>query len=50
LSRLYAILSRPGKSDIESVIDDHSNDPLTPPFAVAVVLVAAGILLVNRPR
>jgi drug/metabolite transporter (DMT)-like permease len=26
------------------------NDPLTPPFALAVVLVAAGILLVNRPR
>jgi drug/metabolite transporter (DMT)-like permease len=26
------------------------NDPLTPPFALAVVLVAVGILLVNRPR
>ena len=26
------------------------NEPLTPPFAMAVVLVAAGILLVNRPR
>jgi len=26
------------------------NDPLTPPFALAVVLVAIGILLVNRPR
>jgi drug/metabolite transporter (DMT)-like permease len=25
-------------------------DPLTPPFALAVVLVAFGILLVNRPR
>jgi drug/metabolite transporter (DMT)-like permease len=25
-------------------------DPLTPPFALAVVLVALGILLVNRPR
>jgi drug/metabolite transporter (DMT)-like permease len=25
-------------------------DPLTPPFALAVVLVAIGILLVNRPR
>ena len=26
------------------------NDPLTPAFALAVVLVAGGILLVNRPR
>jgi hypothetical protein len=26
------------------------NDPLTPPFALAVVAVAVGILLVNRPR
>jgi drug/metabolite transporter (DMT)-like permease len=26
------------------------HEPLTPPFAVAVVLVALGILLVNRPR
>jgi drug/metabolite transporter (DMT)-like permease len=26
------------------------NDPLTPPFALAVALVAGGILLVNRPR
>jgi len=26
------------------------NEPLTPAFAVAVVLVAAGIVLVNRPR
>ncbi len=26
------------------------NDPLTPPFALAVILVALGILLVNRPR
>ena len=25
-------------------------DPLTPAFAVAVALVAAGLLLVNRPR
>jgi drug/metabolite transporter (DMT)-like permease len=25
-------------------------DPLIPPFALAVVLVALGILLVNRPR
>lgn len=26
------------------------NEPLTPPFALAVVLVAAGLILVNRPR
>src|SRR5207245_9578033 len=26
------------------------NEPLTPAFAVAVALVAAGLLLVNRPR
>jgi drug/metabolite transporter (DMT)-like permease len=26
------------------------NEPLTPPFAIAVVLVAAGLVLVNRPR
>jgi drug/metabolite transporter (DMT)-like permease len=26
------------------------NEPLTPPFAVAVVLVALGLVLVNRPR
>ncbi len=26
------------------------HDPMTPPFALAVVLVAIGILLVNRPR
>jgi drug/metabolite transporter (DMT)-like permease len=26
------------------------NDPLTPPFAVAVALVAGGLVLVNRPR
>jgi drug/metabolite transporter (DMT)-like permease len=26
------------------------DEPLTPPFAMAVVLVAAGLLLVNRPR
>ena len=26
------------------------NDPLTPAFALAVVLVAGGLLLVNRPR
>jgi drug/metabolite transporter (DMT)-like permease len=26
------------------------NEPLTPPFALAVVLVAAGLVLVNRPR
>jgi drug/metabolite transporter (DMT)-like permease len=26
------------------------NEPLSPPFAVAVVLVAAGLVLVNRPR
>jgi drug/metabolite transporter (DMT)-like permease len=25
-------------------------EPLTPAFAVAVALVAAGLLLVNRPR
>jgi drug/metabolite transporter (DMT)-like permease len=25
-------------------------EPLTPPFALAVVLVAAGLILVNRPR
>lgn len=26
------------------------DEPLTPPFAIAVVLVAAGLVLVNRPR
>jgi drug/metabolite transporter (DMT)-like permease len=26
------------------------NEPLTPPFAIAVALVAAGLVLVNRPR
>jgi drug/metabolite transporter (DMT)-like permease len=26
------------------------NEPLTPPFAIAVLLVAAGLVLVNRPR
>jgi drug/metabolite transporter (DMT)-like permease len=26
------------------------NEPLSPPFAVAVVMVAAGLVLVNRPR
>jgi drug/metabolite transporter (DMT)-like permease len=26
------------------------NEPLTPAFAVAVALVAAGLLLVNRPQ
>jgi len=26
------------------------NEPLTPPFAVAVALVALGLVLVNRPR
>jgi len=26
------------------------NEPLTPAFAVAVALVAAGLVLVNRPR
>jgi drug/metabolite transporter (DMT)-like permease len=26
------------------------NEPLTPPFALAVALVALGLVLVNRPR
>ena len=26
------------------------NEPLTPPFALAVALVAVGLVLVNRPR
>jgi drug/metabolite transporter (DMT)-like permease len=25
-------------------------EPLTPPFALAVLLVAAGLILVNRPK